>query len=272
MSTANGFNIIYLPTILLAFIFFGLALKITAKEKCRAYKTLLVLVAIVCALPAVMFVAYYFHLQITETEIYYNFRTIKGIELLGSLLGILPGVLIGLFIKKQVFSTVFASIFVAGILLIPHAKPLIGSLKDSDFNEKWQDQISMQSTQATCGPSSAATLLHHFGKEASEFNLARRSHTWENGTEIWYLAKALRDKGIETDYQFGMPNKNNIPYPSIAGVVVRNFGHFIAVIDKVGGSYIVGDPLIGRLELNESDIMQSYKFTGFFMSVQPSKN
>jgi len=269
---ANGFNIIYFPTILLAFILFVFSLRIARQVNSRSVKALIVVIAIICAVPAVVFIAYYFHFSFTETETYYYFRTITGIELLTSLVGIFLGVLLGLRYPRNIYLQVMTGISIAGILLIPHIKPLIGPLKDSDFNEKWVNQVAMQSTQASCGPSSAATLLRHFGKTANEFDLARRAHTWENGTEIWYLAKELRNRGLKIKYQFGIPNEENIPHPSIAGVSLKRFGHFIAIIDKVGDTYIIGDSLKGRLELKESEIMQIYKFTGFFMSIQLDKN
>jgi hypothetical protein len=60
--------------------------------------------------------------------------------------------------------------------------------------------------------------------------------------------------------------------PAIAGVVLRGgSGHFIAVLSDTDGQVMIADPLVGRLVMKRESLYRAYKFTGFFLTVQPSE-
>jgi hypothetical protein len=54
---------------------------------------------------------------------------------------------------------------------------------------------------------------------------------------------------------------------AIAGVRLLGLGHFIAIIDKTEGYYVIGDPLVGKEEISASIISNKFDFTGFFMEI-----
>jgi ABC-type bacteriocin/lantibiotic exporter with double-glycine peptidase domain len=155
-------------------------------------------------------------------------------------------------------------------ILVPYLKPLVRPPRWSTFRDRWSDGVCLQSTSASCGPASAATLLKMFGRSATEEELARECYTYAAGTENWFLARAMRRR--EMDVRFvqidGLPEK--IPWPSIAGVRLRGPsgpGHFIAILGVEGESVVVGDPLVGRLTIRREEWLRRYHGAGFFMTV-----
>lgn len=49
---------------------------------------------------------------------------------------------------------------------------------------------------------------------------------------------------------------------------VNNIGHVIVYLGSDRGSYIIGDPLEGRVVLTKNEFQERYKFDGFVMSVK----
>lgn len=129
----------------------------------------------------------------------------------------------------------------------------------------------MQTTFSTCGPSSAATLLEAFGQPASERQLASECLTSRGGTEIWYIARALRRRGFRTQVLIRPPDGLLPPSPAIAGVVLQGgAGHFIAIMSQTADEVTIGDPMKGKLVIKKADLRNNYHFTGFFLVVQLS--
>ena len=195
-----------------------------------------------------------------------------GSELLAGLIGFPTG-WIGLCLGRHHLRAVRLSTIGLAIapmlLLIPYAKPLLTPLDRSLLHERWSSGICLQSTASTCGPSSAATLLRFLGKDGDEAPLASEAQTTASGTEIWYLARALQARGCTTTFVSTAVNPPELPYPSIAGTRMGGgvTGHFIAVLDREGDSYVIGDPIQGRSLLPRSQIGTSRHFTGFFLRV-----
>ncbi len=130
----------------------------------------------------------------------------------------------------------------------------------------------MQSTPATCGPASAATILNHFGQKVTERQLATESFTSFSGTENWYLARALRRQGMNTSFLLGNPM--DVPLPAIAGVRLKhlaNSGHFIALIGRNADRLIFSDPMDGFSTNTLAELDGQYEFTGFFMLIEPQE-
>lgn len=125
----------------------------------------------------------------------------------------------------------------------------------------------MQSTPSTCGPASAATLLRAFGQRASERELAEEALTYQGGTENWYLARALRHRGLNVNVRIVTPG-DSFPAPSIAGVVLPGgAGHFVAILDQSPLTITIADPLKGKMIVEKRRADQYYRFTGFFLEV-----
>ena len=59
-------------------------------------------------------------------------------------------------------------------MLIPFIKPILLPVKAySKIENKWQDNICIQTTNSTCGPSSLATLFKFEGIEKTEEEIAK---------------------------------------------------------------------------------------------------
>jgi hypothetical protein len=229
------------------------------------------LLAGVLALPAVVYAFYYSRLM-GEPVWLYSFRSLPLTELLGSGIGFLAGWLqstreeSGL-LKKH-FGVMFFPLFFGFVVTVPFLKPLLRPLDWSEFRERWNDGVCLQSTLSSCGPASAATLLKLKGKPASEAALARECFSYAGGTENWYLARAFHRRGFSTKFLHVDVQTASIPSSSIAGVRIQGRGHFIAILGTNAAGITVGDPLFGTLVMPQAELVQRYNFTGFFLVIQ----
>jgi hypothetical protein len=225
---------------------------------------------VVSALPAICYVGYYLHL-VDEPVMLYRLRALPGADLLAGAIGLPAGWLmtrLGSSASRVVRLSTVCLAIAPMLVVIPYAKPLTTPLNRDLLQARWQDDICLQSTASTCGPSSAATLLRAFGLPGDEATLAADAHTSATGTEIWYLARALRARGLTASFQLTEPNPKTLPYPAIAGTRLGDRGHFIAILGREGDQYIIGDPLTGRELLSASHIGRLRHFTGFFLRVE----
>jgi ABC-type bacteriocin/lantibiotic exporter with double-glycine peptidase domain len=128
--------------------------------------------------------------------------------------------------------------------------------------------VCLQSSYATCGPASAATLLRGLGHNVTEKELAVDSYTYSGGTEAWYLARAIRRRSAQAEFVL---TDSAFPSPSIAGVRMGG-GHFIAIESAASDKVTFVDPLTGESTLTPSELHARYRFTGFFLRVKPGGN
>lgn len=224
------------------------------------------------AMPAILYAGYYLHF-VDEPILLYRLRALPGSELLAGLIG-LPFGWIGMMLSHHHRRTVRLSVVGLAIapmlVLLPYAKEILNPLDRTIMKDHWSENICLQSTASTCGPSAAATVLRSLGQEANEAELAIAAHTSASGTEIWYLARALRARGLTVSFVATEPNPSTLPYPAIAGTRIGNetgTGHFIAVLDREGDRYVIGDPMIGRQVLSPAEITHGRFFTGFFLLI-----
>jgi Peptidase C39 family len=230
---------------------------------------------VLSALPAVCYAGYYLHV-VDEPILLYRLRALHGSELLAGLIGLPVGWLaarLGRSPIRVVRLSTFALAIAPMLLLIPYVKMTLSPLDQSYMKDLWIDGVCQQSTGSTCGPSSAATLLRSFGLPGDEATLAREAITTASGTEIWFLARALRARGLTVSFILTTPNPTTLPYPSIAGTQLGSqggTGHFIAILGRDGDRYVIGDPLGGRRELVRGEELNAQRyFTGFFLLVGP---
>src|SRR5205823_4482151 len=203
---------------------------------------------------------------------FYEFRSLPGTELAGSGIGLLAGFLFAASGAQPRIVRFAIPVLALLVVFVPFAKPVLRPLNATSFADRWKDGVCLQSTPSSCGPACVATLLREAGQEVSERELARECFTYSGGTENWYLARSLRSRGLGVRYEVSSRDPASIPCPSIAGVGVAGAGHFITVLRRNGDSYVVGDPLFGRLTLAAADLRTRYRFTGFFMIVRLSNS
>lgn len=230
-----------------------------------------ILAGVIAALPTALYLLFYLH-DFGEPIFYYQFRALPYTEMLSAGTALLAGQLFRLRLganpHRIINFRVLYPILVLLLLPVPFIKPAVMPLNYNRIWNRWRDGVCMQTTTATCGPCSAATLLRHFGMRATEKEIARASYSYAFGTENWYLARYLRKRGLKVNYVKTAPSPARIPYPSIAGVRGLGYGHFIVVLDKTPKGYVIADSLAGEAVLSEKTIFKSYTFTGFFMRVE----
>jgi hypothetical protein len=258
-------NPILIPSLLGASALFWAGLALERKSQSSPTKIALWSAGIVLAVPGILFAAYYTHL-FDNAAWFYNLRTLPYSELAGCGVGFLAGLVHSWWQPETLGEKSVCPTVLFLVILIPFAKPLLDPLDLSQLRDRSDGGIYLQSTFSTCGPASAATLVRSFGQVATERQLAQESFTSRGGTEIWYLSRALRRRGINTAVVIHQSDDPLLPSPAIAGVLLPGHaGHFIAVLKNDGNEVTIADPLKGKLVIARSELSQYYHFTGFFL-------
>lgn len=253
------------PTILLAAGFFWLGLWVERKATSTKERYGLLVVALVFALPCFASGLFYTHL-FDHWASFYRFRALPFSELTFAGAGLIAGVFYGWLEPETWGEKVVVPVALLVLIGLPFSKSALDPVDLSRLQQECKGEVCLQSTMSTCGPSSAATILKVYGQAASERELAKEAFTYRGGTESWYLARALRRRGFDADFVFQPPEAASVPAPSIAGVVLKGgTGHFVAVLGSTNDSVVIGDPLIGRLDIKRSELQRRYRFTGFFL-------
>lgn len=235
-----------------------------AKPKPISIRAGLTVLALFVALPGASFAAYYAHI-LPEAAWYYQFRSIDGTELLVVFIGVAGG-LVATFLPRLLLILPLAG--VTAFTIVPHIKPFLGPIPSGAMKDKWDGRICLQSTPSTCGAASTASILRYFGIDATEGVAAAEAHSYTGGTEAWYLARAVRSRGLDAAFDFSSGFLPEGGLPAVVGVRLGSIGHFIPVIGKDGDRFIIGDPLIGKELLTSEELHQRYRFTGFHMRVK----
>ena len=258
-------NPLLLPTLIGSAAFFWLGLVLEEEFHSRRGGAVVWVSAVVLACPGLLYVLYYAHM-FDDAAWFYNLRTVAYTELLACGLGLAAGVLQSWWEPENFGEKIVAPAVLFVLVLVPFVKPLLDPIDMGQLKDRYEGEVYLQSTFSTCGPASAATLLRSFGKIASEKELAQDSFTSRGGTEIWYLARAFRKRGVRTSVVIRAGADLAIPSPAIAGVVLPgNAGHFIAILNSDQQRITIADPLKGKLVVASSDLPHYYRFTGFFL-------
>jgi hypothetical protein len=234
----------------------------------RASRVLLWIVGLILAAPGILFILYYTHL-FDGAAWYYDLRILPYAELAASGLGFLGGVSHSWWAPEGLGEKAAAPAVVLVLVLVPFSKPIINPLDLGQLKDRFDGDACLQSTFSTCGPASAATLLRAFGKAATETELAKECFTSRGGTEVWYIARALKHRGFETKVLIQPPENIAMPSPAIAGVLLSGgAGHFIALVRQDPTSFTIADPMKGQFVISKNDLARQYHFTGFFLVLQ----
>jgi len=260
---------VVLLNLLSAGVLFWLGSVLGKKAASRTTRVWLLLVSIVLAAPGLLFVLYYTHL-FDSAAWFYRFRVVALTEFLPGGIGLLAGVLNSWLEPESLGEKLVAPAALAVLVLISFVKPLLDPIELARLSDRCEGEVCMQSTFSTCGPSSAATLLKAYGRNASERQLAGECLTSRGGTEIWYIARAFKRRGFRTQVLIQPLDGLSPPSPAIAGVVLPGgAGHFIAILSQSANEVTIGDPMKGKLVVKRAELQDHYRFTGFFLVVQP---
>lgn len=250
-------------------IFFYAGYILSNSVKKSVVRVMLTILFLVLALPGVSFILYYLHV-IQEPVWYVELRSINNFEVLASLMGLLFGFVS--FKKRRVFGfnlkllNICLFVICMVLIFIPFMKPVLLPLDKSELANRWSDGLCLQSVGSTCGPSSLATVFSYYGISKSEEEIAQGAYSCSTGTENWYLIRYARKNGLNIECMY-KNTLEEVPYPSIIGTRIGQLGHFITVLGRENGKYIIGDSLRGKLLLSLSEFDSRYTFEGFVMHV-----
>lgn len=218
----------------------------------------------------VLFMAYYLH--IVDDIRYYQWRSHPIVDLAPALFGLSMGWLTAQVMAREESKT---TAVVAGALIAlltvgaAFARPWLRPLPRDQLGETWKDGICLQSTMRTCGPCTAATILHHLGHPTTERDLAEAARTDGGGTLNWLLIRAIREQGFTADFR-QPASVMGVKAPAILGVGIGEVGHFIALLSVEGETLHIGEPLEGALTLSLGEFTERYDFEHFAIEISPS--
>lgn len=290
------------PALITAIILFsaGVVSGRKTRDKRKLFTVLPVL--FLFCIPGLLFILYYTRI-IGEPMWYIEFRSIRGIEILSGNWGLLLGFLAGRILSVSGIKdknrekhesksasqikdppasnaeelpikqgtgfdrkmTVMGLCLVIAVILvlIPFIKPIILPVKPFvHFQDRWRNGVCLQSGGSTCGPASLATLLSLYGTRKSEEEIARNVYSSASGTENWYMIRYARNLGFKVTC-FYEKDYEKAQFPSIIGTSLGKIGHFVVLMDRRADVYVIGDSLIGRMELSREKLNRRYKFEGF---------
>ncbi len=217
--------------------------------------------ALVLAVPGASFAGFYLHLA-REAAWYYEFRSWPATECLLCFIGIAGGFSAALLPRQM---RIVPLVCTAVLSIAPIMKPFIAPLHRDELRNDWSGPVCLQSTQSTCGAASAATILRAQGIATTESQLAHAAYSYAGGTEAWYLARAIRQRGARVRFRLTAGFNPDVNLPAIAGVRLGPVGHFIAILARDGDRYRIGDPLNGPETLTRAELLARYQFTGFYL-------
>ena len=262
------FNILLLPTMLLAILLFLLGMALERKAVSKLSRRSLLVTSVVLSLPGLFYVFFYFHF-FDNAAWFYNFRALPFSELAAGGIGFAAGMAYSWLRPETIGQKLVAPTGLLILVLIPHLKPLLAPLDTLRLRDTCEGGACLQTTPSTCGPASAAALLTSFGRPSSERHLAVECFSYIGGTESWYLARAFNRRGFSAKVIVLPASEDEIPAPAIAGVTLRGgAGHFIAVLDQTASHVTVFDPLKGLVVFEKGELRGKYHFTGFFLEIR----
>lgn len=247
---------------ILALCGFFVAYRVTVRQT-KTTQIRWALIAAVLSLPGATFAIYYAHV-VPEQSWYYEFRSFRGTELLILFIGIAGGAIAAIFPRLFLIVPLYG---VAAFSMAPFMKTFLAPIPEVTMEDVWRDGVCRQSTGSTCGAASLATILKYLGVNVTESQLATEAHSYMGGTEAWYLARSARARGFKVRFAIRSSFEPDASFPAIVGVRM-GCGHFIAILNREGEQFVIGDPMIGREVLTRKDLLRRYDFTGFQMSIQ----
>ncbi len=218
----------------------------------------------VLSLPALSVGVYYLHI-FPDRAWFFTLRSWTGSEFLLLFLGAAAGAAASLVPRPLRGIPLFILLSCGAV---PYIKPLVQPLPDGIFKNDARGDICLQSTISTCGPASVATILHRLGVPAEEGVIARAAYSSSSGTEAWYLARYIRNRGLSARFDFRPDFTPEVGLPALVGVNLGGTGHFIAVLDFRDDQVDFADPLRGEAHLSLADFQRAYDFTGFHLVVR----
>jgi predicted double-glycine peptidase len=219
-------------------------------------------VGFLLSVPALWISLYYTHL-VPETEFFYEMRAARFSELLQLPVALFAASWLSL-ISSRMHG--YLLMFVVGGLLLPWLKPIVVPLSESQrMTRRAEPGVVLQTYPSTCGPACVCNILLRHGLAADEREVAAACHTYQGGTEAWYLARYLRERGIDAKFRFTDWPEQEVRLPAIFGVMQGRFGHFIVVLSAKDGQVDCINPAGGRWTGPLDRFLRTHRLTRFHL-------
>ena len=131
------------------------------------------------------------------------------------------------------------------------------------------DGVCLQSNGYTCGPAAAVTALRQIGVEAEEGELAIWAHTTHmTGTQPDVLCQVIEKRyGVSCRQAWFRDIDALRPCVPVVAIVRFAFliDHFVTVLDVTDSAVIVGDPLVGRVEMTHEEFAKRWRRCGIVL-------
>jgi hypothetical protein len=223
------------------------------------------------ALPWFLGMAYYAHLF--DQPWYYEWRAWRGTDFMMALFAIPLSLVFPPWKgqgrpRKALLQALLEFLLAVMVVMAVFAKPLLFPLPIDPQAARWHDGVCIQSTRASCGPCAVATVLRTLGLNLEEAQLANEAQTSQTGTLNWLLLRALRARGL-TAVIAKSDDLAEVEAPAVVGVTLANSGagHFVAYLGRTNGKLVIGDPLEGRLVLDQGEFQRRYTFGRFALRI-----
>lgn len=255
-------NLVGATAVILSVCAFALTSRLLRGRTLKVRLALLAAFTLLTA-PSALFTAYYLHV-LPEQVWFYSLRAWRGTEFLVVFLGCAAATFASFLPRLLLVIPLSLSIAVS---VVPYIKPILSPIPSDAFRDYWQGYACLQSTASTCGPASVTSILRWLGVPANEQEAARAAHSYNGGTEAWYLARYARTKGLHTRFDFRASFSPSVGFPALVGVKFGGAGHFIAVLDLQDDQVTLADPLRGAEHIPLFEFQRRYVFTGFHMVI-----
>ncbi len=168
-----------------------------------------------------------------------------------------------------------------GYVVSPILRPFVAPAAVASTS-KWQDEICLQSHEASCAPAAAATLLRLSGVAADEQRMATQCLTSAHGTMplALYRGLAIEASAARRDARVAASDPSHwLALRQLPNVALVKFqyspsttsysrllgpqgeGHAVVVLGRTdAGRWIIGDPAIGRVCWTDEELRS--RFTG----------
>lgn len=227
------------------------------------------------AVPWLAFLAYYTH--VLDGPLYYEWRSWPWTDFTAGGIGALVAVVrarrpTGEIPESEAGTRASADLwagaaFTALLVVLAFAKPALGLMHPEELHDVWVDGVCIQTSDASCGACTTATVLRALGEEeVTEREIALAAATARTGTLNWLLARELRDRGYQARFTAPGTPWEATP-PAILGVIADGVGHFVVLLAAEGDRVVIGEPLSGREELTRDEFGRRYRFERFALEV-----
>lgn len=172
--------------------------------------------------------------------------------------------------RNRILVSALMAVIVFAMGIWPFIAPMIDRNQLSHLRTNIdKNGVCMQTTDYTCGPASAVTILRKLGLPAEEGQIAILSCTsGQDGTPTDMLADGLNRQYSASGLSVQCRVFNTVAELKDAGLTlaVVKYGfmvdHWVAVLEVTDSEVVVGDPLGGLDRMSYNDFAKKWRFVG----------